>query len=190
MPIFNDADLDKLSRPHVARAWFLEMDLPAGVSRLHNGTGRVVLDGFEWRGVTDPIGSQLVDIDAVEEPRFGQASAVKVTLSGANRAFFASVHANARDIEGRDALLYWAAFDAETQEVIIGPKLLFPGKLSSPTLRWAGLGLRTVSVTIESIWSSQNYSFGGRWTDADQRRRYPGDKGLQYVGISVAEQWE
>ncbi|RYG99558.1 MAG: transcriptional regulator, partial [Alphaproteobacteria bacterium] len=29
--------------------------------------------------------------------------------------------------------------------------------------------------------------FGGRWTSADQRRRYPGDKGLDYVGVKVTE---
>lgn len=190
MSIFSDADLDRLAAPHVARAWFIEMDLPSGTARLHNGTGRVTLGGHEWRGVTDPIGGQLVSLSPVEEPRFGQAVAVTVTLSGANREFFQSVHTTAREMEGRRADLYWAAFDGETGEVLIGLKKLFPGKMTSPTLQWHGIATRTVSLTIESIWSSQNYAFGGKWTDADQRRRYPGDKGLQYVGVRVSENWE
>ncbi|WP_315920450.1 transcriptional regulator [Mesorhizobium sp. SP-1A] len=189
MPIFSEADFDRLARPHVARAWFLELDLPAGISRLHSGTGRVMLGGHEWRGVTDPIGGQMVSMDNVEEPRFGQAVAVNITLSGANKEFFKSVHATARQIEGRRGDLYWAAFDGETGEVLIGLKRLFPGKITSPSLHWQGIGVRTVSITLESIWSSQNYAVGGKWTPADQRRRFPGDAGLDFVGVKVTENW-
>ncbi|WP_353641315.1 transcriptional regulator [Mesorhizobium sp. WSM2239] len=189
MAIFSEADLDRLAGPHVARAWFLEMDLPAGLTRLHSGTGRKTVGGFEWRGVTDPIGGQLVSLSGIEEPRFGQAVAVSVTLSGANADFFKSVHTDARAIEGKRADLYWATFDGETGEVLIGLKKLFPGKITSPSLQWQGIGLRTVSITIESIWSSQNYAVGGKWNGADQRRRYPGDKGLDFVGVKVSENW-
>ncbi|EHK56813.1 hypothetical protein [Allomesorhizobium alhagi] len=189
MAIFTEADLDRLAAPHVARAWFLEMDLPSGLTRLHSGTGRVSIGGHEWRGVSDPIGGQLVTLSNIEEPRFGQAVAVNVTLSGANREFFKSVHTDARAIEGRRADLYWAAFDGETGEVLIGLKKLFPGKITSPSLQWQGIGIRTVSITIESIWSSQNYAVGGKWNGADQRRRYPGDRGLDFVGVKVSENW-
>lgn len=190
MAIFTEADLDGLAAPHVGRAWFLEMDLPSGIHRLHNGTGRVSIGGHEWRGVTDPIGGQLVALSNVEEPRFGQAVAVQITLSGANREFFKSINDSARAIEGRRADLYFAVIDQETGEVLIGLKKLFPGKLSAPKTRWEGVGVRTVSVTIESIWSSQNYPFGGKWNGADQRRRYPGDKGLDFVGVKVSENWD
>ena len=44
-----------------------------------------------------------------------------------------------------------------------------------------------MTVTLESIFSSQNYAFGGKWNGADQRRRYPGDKGLDFVGVKVTE---
>lgn len=190
MAIFSEADLDWLARPHIARAWFLEMDLPTGIARLHSGTGRVTIDDQEWRGVTDPIGGQIVSLANVEEPRFGQAVAVTVTLSGANKDFFKSVHTNARDIEGRRGDLYWAAFDGETQQIWpAGLKRLFPGKITAPSLQWQGVGVRTVSVTLESIWSSQNYAVGGKWQGADQRRRYPGDKGLDFVGVKVSENW-
>lgn len=189
MAIFTEDDFDKLARPHVARAWFLELDLPAGISRLHTGTGRVTLGGYEWRGVTNPIGGQIVTLGNVEEPRFGQAVAVNITLSGANKEFFQSVHASRREIEGRRGDLYWAAFDAETGEVLIGLKRLFPGKITSPALQWQGIGIRSVSITLESIWSSQNYAVGGKWNGADQRRRFPGDKGLDFVGVKVSENW-
>ncbi len=190
MAVFSEADLDRLAAPHVARAWFLAADLPTGMARFHNGVGRVVAGGYEWRGVTDPVGGQLVSLSNIEEPRFGQAVAVQVTLSGANLAFFRSMHDNARDIEGRSADVYWAAFDGETAEVLIEPKRLFRGQFSAPALSWGGIGIRTVSLTIESIWSAQNFPFGGRWNGADQRKRYAGDLGLDFVGVDVAEVWK
>lgn len=190
MAIFTPADLDWLGRPHIARAWFLELDLPEGIRRVHTGTGRKTIGGYEWLGVTDPMGGQLVSMANVEEPRFGQAVAVQITLSGANKEFFKAVHTNARELEGRRADLFWCAFDPETEEVWPrGLVKLFPGRISSPALRWEGIGIRTVSITVESIWSSQNYQFGGKWNDADQKRRFPGDKGLMYVGVKVHETW-
>lgn len=190
MTVFTQDELEPLRALHVDRAWFVELDLPDGLARLHNGVGRVSVGGKEWRGVSDPTTAQLVQISAVEEPRFGQAVSVNITLSGANKAFLQSVHTTRKEIEGRRADVFWAAFNGETGEVLIGPKKLFPGRMTSPVIQWQDIGIRTVSLTIESLWSGDNYPFGGRWSDADQRRRYPGDKGLMFVGQEVQEKWK
>jgi hypothetical protein len=188
--LFTDAELDRLASPYVARAWFLALDLPSGISRLHSGVGRVSVGGHEWRGVTDPIGGRLVSMSAVEEPAFGAAAKIDITLTGADRAFITSVRESAREIKGRPADLYWAAFDGETQEVVIGLKKLFPrGRMTSPSIRWAGPGLRTVTLGIESLWSAQNFAPGGKWNGAGQRKLYPGDKGLDFVGVKISENW-
>lgn len=186
--LFSEADIAFLRRPHIARAWFADLDLPSGRWRLHNGVGRKTVGGFEWRGVSDPAGGQLVSIGSVEDPRFGQAAKVDVVLAGVSIDFLRSVKDQGRQMEGRQADVYWCAFDQETQEVwSSGLKKLFPGYLSSPKIRWSGLSLRTVSFTIESLWHSQNFPFGGKWTPADQQARYPGDKGLEFVGVKVQE---
>ncbi|WP_411033845.1 transcriptional regulator [Shinella sp. BYT-45] len=185
---FSEAELEFLRRPHIARAWFADIDLPSGRWRLHNGVGRKTVGGQEWRGVSDPGGGQLVSIGAVEDPRFGQAAKIDIVLAGVNVAFLRSVKDQGRQIEGRLADVYWCAFDQETQEVWpSGLKTMFPGFLSSPKISWSGIGSRTVLLTIESLWHSQNYPFGGKWTPADQRARFPGDKGLDYVGVKVQE---
>lgn len=188
MAIFTDQDRAFLRRPHIARAWFAQLDLPSGTWRLHNGVGRKSVGGQEWRGVSDPGGQQLVSISAVEDPRFGQAAKVDIVLAGVNTAFLRSVKDQARDIEGVTADIYWCAFDQETGEVWRGGlKKLFPGQLSAPKRQSQGIGLRTVSFTVETLWQSQNFVFGGAWTDADQQRRFAGDKGLQFVGVKVTE---
>ena len=189
MARYSAADLEVLRGPHVTRSWFAMLDLPVGIRRLHNGVGTVTVAGYDWIGVTDPIGGQLVEMDAVDEPRFGQASAVRITLSGANLTFFKSVKTNARAVEGRPANLYWIAMDGETGEFVTDLKLMFRGFMTAPSLMWKGVGLRTVSITIESFWASQNFAFGGKWNSADQQRRYPGDKGLDWVGQKIGEIW-
>lgn len=187
MANFSAADLDRLSGPHVSRAWFSEIDLPSGIKRLHNGVGRVTVGGYEWLGVTDPLGGQLVRVDAVEDPRFGQAPSVVITLGGISVEFWREVKSTARQMEGRRCDMYWASFDPETGDVDITLKKLFPGKISAPTLHRAGIGIRNASFTIESLWQSQNYPFGGRWNSADQERRFPGDLGGQFIGVKVQE---
>lgn len=187
MTLFSADDLDRLAAPHVARAWFLDADLPSGRSYLHNGMGNIVIAGQTWRGVADPLSGRLVTLNAIEEPRFGAAAAVEIGLTAANAEFLASVHSTRADIEGRDASLYFAVFDQETGEMLTGLKRMFRGRLTAPRIKWGGIGLRLVTITLESIFSSQNYPFGGKWNGADQRRRYPGDKGLDFVGVKVTE---
>lgn len=189
MALFSQADMDWLAGPHIARCWFGEFDLPSGYAYLHNGVGRITVGGQVWTGVSDPIGGQMVAVNSVEDPRFGQAAKVEILIAGVDVAFFRSVKDDARDIEGRSAKLKFGAFDAETGEVRLFKQLL-PGYMTAPSLHRQGVGVRYIGLTIENFWEAQNFPFGGKWTDADQRRRYAGDKGLQFVGVKVSEQWE
>ena len=189
MARFSAQDLEYLSGPHVARAWFAEIDLPEplGVVRLHNGVGKITVSGKEWTGVTHPGGMQLVGLEEVEDPRFGQAPSVVITLGGITADAWKEIKDIARDIEGRRCDLYFATFNPEYLEVEIGLKKLFPGRISAPSLHRQGIGVRFATFTIESLWQSQNYPFGGKWNASDQERRYPGDKGGQFIGVAVSE---
>jgi hypothetical protein len=187
-PLFSTEDREFLRRPHIARAWFCTLYLPSGTWNVHNGYGNVTIGDTEWHGVSDPAGRQLVSLSAVEDPRFGQAAKVDIVLSGVSVDFIRSVKQTAREIESSRADVFWCAFDQETHEVWpSGLKKLFPGYISAPKRHSQGIGVRTVSFTIETLWQSQNYPFGGRWTNADQMRRFPGDKGLEFVGVKVTE---
>lgn len=113
-----------------------------------------------------------------------------ITLTGADKAFLRSVHATRRQIEGRPANIYCCAFDGETQKPLMDLKGLFTGgRMSSPSLHWSELAVRTVSLTIENVWATRNFAPGRKWNPADQQRLYPGDKGLDYVGQKVSENW-
>lgn len=187
--IFSEADLDALSAPHVGRAWFAALDLPSGLARLHNGVGRVMIGGHQWRGVTDPIGGRLVSLGEIEDPQFGSAPAVQITITGVDLDFVRSVKTMAREIEGRAADIHFAVFDPETADVLVPLRRLFPGIMSAPSISWEGPGQRSVSITVESLWSGQNFPPGGKWNNADQQRRFPGDLGLAFMGVEVEDSW-
>ena len=185
---FTPDEIDELARPHVIRAWFVVLDLPAGVRRLHNGAGTVFIGGYQWLGVSDPVGGRLVGLSNIEEPAFGQASAVTITLTGVDYAFLREFWDARRAVEGRQADIYWAAFDAETQQPVTGLIALYAkGQLTSPARQRSGLGRATITITIENIWASQNFTTGQRWSPAGRREAYPGDLAMDFVNVKVNE---
>lgn len=187
MALFSAQEAEYLSGPHVAPTRLAEIDLPSGLHRLHEGVGRISVNGHEWFGITTPGGLQLVDMEMVEDPRFGQAASVVITLGGITASAWKEIKSMAREIEGRRCDLYWSEWNPEYAEVEISPKKYFPGKISAPSLHRQGIGVRYATFTIESVWQSQNYPFGGEWSSTGQQKRYPGDMGGQFIGVKVHE---
>ena len=186
--VFTPDEIEAASAPNVARSIFVEIEMPEGPLYLHNGISRVFLDGKEWLGLTDPFGGRLVGVEGLEQPYPGQAAAVTLTLSGADRNFVIYLRSIARQIEGNECNIYWCMFDERTGEAISELRGVFlRGVISAPTFKHEGISTRTISITVENIWASMNFAGGRRWNDADQQRFYPGDKGLQYAGVKILE---
>lgn len=182
--------LDALDAPHLAFVWLAAFDLPGlGWQYFHNGIGDFEHDGLTWAGVSRPNGGQVVTISSIEEPRFGAAPVVTIVLSGADRAFLRSVWTSRRSLEGRRADVLMAVIDQETERVILPPRTVFRrGRMSAVAFEMEGLSLRTITLSVEGLWSSKNFAPGGMWNPADQQRRYPGDRGLEMMGVTVQEQ--
>lgn len=180
---------EALTAPNVSIGRFLELTLPSGVQRYHNGYGTATVEGEEWTGVSDPFAGQVVSISDIQDPRFGKAPNVEISLAVSSLDFFRSVKEMASEIEGSRAQLYIAAFNAETEKTITGLIRVFDGFLSAPTFTRQGIGTRSITLNVESFWHSQNYPFGGKWNDAAQQRRFPGDLGFEFSGVQVTETW-
>ncbi len=179
----------RLTGLHVCRAWFVEMDLPAGTARFHNGTGTQTVAGVEWHGVSDPIGGRMAVVQSVREPYLGEASAAQITLIGADPTFLRSIHDIRNDIEGRACSIKFGVFDQESQTMIGGFFDLIPrGFLSAPVMHRSGIGVCVVTLTVESMWGAKNFAPGGRWNGAGQRERFPGDLGLNFIGHKIIEE--
>lgn len=191
MALFSADDLDALSRPHVQRAWFAHVVINGEIRRLHTGMGPVEIAGQTWEGISDPFGGQMVGLSGMEEPRFGQAVAVDVVLSGANRDFLKAIWDDRHDIEGGQADLYFAVFDAETGDVLIGLRKVMPGKLTAPRIIWSGPHIRAIALKIVSVWEGINFSStDAEWSPTGARQRYAGDEGLDLINGDIVENYK
>jgi len=189
MPVlFSSTDREVLKRPHVGQSIHVDLDHPTlGMLRFHGGVGRVTANGQVWKGVSSPDGRQMAQVGMVSARRFNQAVAVEIAISGANAEFMSEIKTTARSMEGRAANVYFAIFDAETQQELLWRKVL-PGFMTAPRLVWEGVGTRLVLLTIESEDQAKNFSTVEKWSPAGIRKRYGADvKGLDFMGVDVKE---
>lgn len=188
--VFSSEFAPALSSPHVRAAMLAKLTIGGEVWRLHAGAGILVADGVEWNGVTDPVSPRVVEISQVDCPDPAQAAAVTLTLTGVDASFIRAVVTDETDIEGEPAELRLAVFDVSTNAQIGTSIALFaPATMTSPEVKRSGPGVRSVSVTLESRWSIRKFAPGGRTTDADQKRRFPGDTICENAGAYFYERW-
>lgn len=180
-------NLDAFQAPHVARGWFVYMDLPVGESRLHTGIGTINILEHDWKGITNPIGGTLAGVSSVDQPKFGVAGVVSLSISGVDEEFYSDVFEQSDDIEGRVSELYFATIDQETGQFLTRPQRYIRGFLSSPKHARTDKRSRSVAVNVENIWFRSNQPFSGKWNNPNQQEIFPQDKGLQLVGYSGTE---
>lgn len=186
--LFSNNDREHLRGRNIGQEIFVEIDHPTlGWLYYHGGVGRVTIDGKEYRGVTNPSGTQVVSVGTIEDRRFGTAVAVNVAISGANAAFMSEMKSIARTLEGRAANVYFGLFKFGTHDILLWKNVL-PGLMTAPSLIWEGAGTRTILLTIESEDQARNFSTGDRWSPAGIRKKWgPDIKGFDFMGVDVKE---
>jgi len=180
--------LDKLSELHIQRALFAHVKLSSGDRRFHTGLGPQEIGGYVWEGVSDPFGGQVISIGAIEDPWFGYAPAVDVVISGANKQWLKTLWDDREDLDGAACDLYFAVFDAETGEIVVDLVSLMPGRITAPKFSFVGLSIRFIQLKIVSAFEGLNFpATNAAWSPAGQRARFPGDKGLDFIGSKIIE---
>lgn len=175
-------------RPKVVAAMLARLHLADGILRLHAGAGTIRLSGEEFAGVSDPGRARLCSIDAIEEPRAGVASYVRIGLAGVDREFVSYMREHRTEIEGLRCDLLVGLWDAATGDGVL-TGVFERGSMTGAGFRWSEKGLREWSVTVVGAFAARNVAVDGRLTPADQQRRHAGDTALDLIGGSVAVRW-
>ena len=151
---------------------FLKLSFQSGDVNLWTGYGNIDWNSETWVGA----GTLLV-VGAVVESLAIEAVGASFTLSGMPSAIIAI--ALAEDYQGRDALLYFAALDADGA-VISNPDNLFLGFMDTMEIVE---GAETTSVTImaENHLARLGHTRKRRYTHEDQAIEFPGDTGFSKV---------
>ncbi len=182
----------------VGQAALVWMDFAGGAKRWWTGFGDLEVAGHRWQGLGDLIGISSIDTayDLSAQP-------LTFTLACTPELLALAINAKAR-VRDRTVMVYsqlfaveaMASFTAGGGEVLRGQPLGSPWVMFSGTMQrmpWTASGptQRTLTLEAEGLFFRRNAPPRGRWTDADQRARYPGDKGLERLAryVSFETRW-
>ncbi len=162
--------LAQLRGPHVVAAVLVRMDLSETL-RLNTSNWDLEWEGSVWRG-TAGLGS----VEAIQQNP-GDIRELLFELPGVQSNDIAL--ALREDVRGRPVYIYTAFFDNESYQ-IIETSLEWAGVLSTMTLADSGESAK-ISVSAEPTGVSFLRQNVHMYTDADQKRMWPGDRGLEFL---------
>ncbi len=145
--------------------------------RFWNGIGNKTWDSKTWTG-TGVFGG----ITAVQERGGALAGSVALSLSGVPSELVSLALSDTA--QGCKATVWFAAFDSNWG-VIGEPVRMVRGKTDVCKILLGGK-TSTISVTVITPMTGLKRVRNFLWTDAEQQRRFPGDKFFEY-GASMAE---
>jgi hypothetical protein len=159
--------------PAVRLALFVELAFDAGAVRLWSGVGPVAWDGKTWTGA-----GTLGAVSAIEETGELRAPGVTFTLSGVASAVVALALGEA--YQGRPAVVWLAMLD-EAGAIVADPVKVFAGRMDRMELARERTSA-VVRLSAENrLVDFERPAAALYYLPDDQKRLYPGDRGLDYV---------
>ena len=181
MGFFSDAEIiSLLSMTSVRSAWLIHLDFLNAPMRIWEGTGLLTTkDGKEWAGL-----GELGTVTGLEAAIGTAAPVANFTLSGVDKSLMAQAVDTATQVTGRDATVYGQFFDDDFKP-FGGVFAIWSGIMDQMTYSADGPTDRTINLSVEGLWTRRGRPAFGLYTDRDQRRRYPGDRGLEQVSALI-----
>lgn len=174
MRVLSTEGYANLRRTPKPLALLVEMDLSVPLS-LCSSNIDLTFGGSTW------IGSKgLGKIDPVKDSP-AEITPLGFEISGVNSANIAL--ALTEPVQGRAVRVKLAIFNPDTYQ-ISDVDLLWAGKLNVMSID-RGVPLSTIKVTAEHFMVDLIRPITSVYSDAEQRRLYPGDPSLQYVADQV-----
>lgn len=167
---FSDDLLSAMEQPNVALVLAAEIDFPSGVTRVHTGTGTVIINGQTFLGV-----GNLGDVGSVTEENSTSSSTMSMALSGLDMSLVGGTLNE--EVIGCNVVCYLAVMN--DQGVVTGANVLFEGFITDTSLQ-AGQQ-NALSYVIANVFERWSQGLPDRYTDESQQRLYPGDRFFRYV---------
>ena len=184
---------DELLRSgEIGQAVLVWMDFKDAPKRWWTGFGDMDAGGQRWQGLGD-----LISMSQFSTAYDLSAQQVNFTVAATPEMLALALNAKAR-VRDRAVIVYLqlfamcaqAGFTATGTEVVAGqpigsPMALFTGTMQRMPWMASGPDQRTLTVEAEGLFYRRNAPPRGRWTDADQKARYPGDCGFERLPMYV-----
>jgi len=166
-------------------AHLVEFSFKTQYRRVWNGSYPLTTpDGKRWFGIR-----KLGSIEGLDDDGNLTANAMKFSLSGVDARFLGLVKLalaeSKAEYVGRLVRVYNCFFDADWQ-VLDAPVARAAGLMDRIYVERAqnrddGSSRRVITITAQNIFYGRGIPPAGYFTDTDQKRRSPGDRGLEPV---------
>lgn len=154
----------------VSWAYFIEIDWPSGILRLHTRLGDISLNGQIFQGVGILGSIETMVADSKVSP-----NNTSVVLSGIPSDLLAE--ASKVYCRGRPAKIWFGVIDEN--ENCVASALLFDGRIDRPTISRGNNN--TVRLELASRLNDWNKAGSGRFTQEQQHQIDPDDNAFRYM---------
>lgn len=174
----HDIPDDQLRRGDVACTILCQMDFRTNPQRWWLGYGDLEAGGQSYRGTGD-----VIKISAMSITYGMSAGMVRFSIPNASPEMVARCDDQADEVNNRVCRIYYQLFrtiergDDHAGRLIGDPLAIFTGRMRDMRSTSTAYG-REIELEAYGRLSRQGRAPYGRWTDADQRARWPGDTGL------------
>lgn len=172
-----------LRNGHIGQAVLVHMDFLDAPKRWWTGFGDLEVNGHVWQGIGD-----LIAISPISSSYQVSAEQVTFEVAATPEMLALALAAKAR-VRDRSVTVYLQLFAMEDAEGVergqpIGsPMALYSGTMTKMPWAASGPNQRTLRVEAEGMFFRRNAAPRGRWTDSDQKARYPGDRGFERLPL-------
>lgn len=162
-----------------------ELQFASRTMFLWNGAGRVKLYSNVWEGV-----GAMGAIDGLMQTREPVSTKVTMSLSGVSQEVTALARASVSDVQGRAAYIWLQLMDAAWQPV--GTRLpIFWGIMQRINIKRAEAHEDSVEriceLEVENPFYGRSRPSAGRYNDADQQSKYPGDRFFRFIPVQKTQ---
>ncbi|SCX88257.1 hypothetical protein [Paracoccus tibetensis] len=174
----HDIPDEDLRRGNIACTILCQMDFATNPQRWWLGYGPLTAGGVLYKGTGD-----VIQISALELTYGMSAGMVRFSIPNASAEMVARCDNQEAEVNNRPCRIFYQLFssveegDQHRGRLIGTPISMFVGRMRDMRSTSQN-GAREIELEAYGRLSRQGKPPFGRWTDADQRRRYPGDTGL------------
>lgn len=184
MSIFPETIEAALGGRAVRASFLVLFDFATEPMRLWTGAGKLEAGGHDWMGL-----GEIGTISGLEQAVNGEAPETSFVLSGIN-SDIVRLARDEFDEEARDRLVqvliqFHNYEDDQPLELFDEPYAVWGGRMQNARFELEGPSSRKITVTAESLFALRSRPTFSQYTDADQKARFAGDRGFEFVSTLI-----
>lgn len=175
MAAFSETIAAYLGKQTVNAPLLCFLDFVDNPTRVWSGFGKLKTnDGNIWSGL-----GEFVSVEGLSASIGTGAQSITLSLSGVDPSLVAVSKEQSTLVKGRTAVIYLQFCD-ENWKCLDNPVAIKTGTMDVMTYRMDAK-TASISLTVEGRWTGRRRPQLGLWSDANQKKRYPGDRGLELM---------